>query len=212
MSTMALVGLLLVAQLPLAEAEPVVSPRVVETPPSHAIWFSPTGWLLVPVSLAVQQQVTAWLNVGFSAELSTGTALSLEAAVVLFPINSVRGDVGFRETGYAFSFSLGPQFSFGDRPLSGLFVQPKIVVEVQPNVQAIGQTVIAHSEQIGADVGYQIMAGGAYVSLVVGLSAGYGFSQSDSFAGPYLTNNGGSVSDRFVLGFNLHLVRLGFRF
>ena len=185
------------AALTAASPEPE-SPRV-------AVWAQPIGALVLVPALFRYGTSIGWLSAGVTVPFGS-FELSLDAALVLYYQRT-----RFPVTGFGFSASVGPQFSFGDAPLTGFFVRPKYVIDVAPDVPTSSSPRTMWSHQVGLDAGYQFSTPRLYLALHAGISAGYGFNQDeDLFGGPQPEGRTLlPLRDKFVLGLNLHLLKIG---
>jgi len=201
----------------LLTASPEVPPTSTPAEPRYALWMQPVGTALFGL-----YGQAFYLPLGMNVPLSGKTSLALELTPVLGTWRSEYDDAP-NDTGrhWRVAAAAGPLFSFGDGPLSGPFIEPKLM------------TVLAHDSdygydgssikggtsfelQAGLDVGWQFSAGGWYFTPMLGASAGYCFNCSgsardweSSLVTPMARSYSMERHGRAVFNVNLNLLRLG---
>lgn len=197
-----------------------------ESPARRAFWVQPIGTAVL--GLALQESPALYLPLGANLPVWEGssTSLGVELTVTTGSMRSTyEGDSGRPVPNYwRVLAAAGPVFSLTGRPLSGPFVQPKLLANFSYEPE-YGYDLDDHlggasvEVQLGLDLGWQFTSGNWYIAPVLGASAGYGFNMPrgggtsgfepsrvlhPQFVG-YGTRRGASP----VIGLNLNLLRLG---
>lgn len=203
------------------DAPATTTPVPVENPtPRTSVWVQPVGTVLFGL---FGQAV--YLPLGANVPLSEKTTLALELTPVVGSWRSIY-DTSEPDRGQHWRVlaAAGPVFSFGRGPLSGPFIQPKLmtVLAYDPNyaydeVRITGG--VSFELQVGLDVGWQFTAGDWYVAPMLGASAGYCLNCSgdsrdfvSSLITPMAREYSSQRGPRPVLNLNLNLLRIGTAF
>lgn len=221
-----MISLLSALVLAAAPAEP---PRPAEpaspSSPAHryAVWTQPVGTVVSGLAGG-----PVYIPVGANVPLSGSTSLGMELTLVY---GSMRDPEDEKLGAPPVSFwrvlaAVGPVFSLRGEPLSGPFLQPKLIgiYSLEPAYAFGAESHSAGSSmevQLGMDVGWQFSFGDWYVAPVVGVSAGYcfncavdggsGFEPSHVLA-PRVYGYSQTRESLPVLGLNLNLLRAGTSF
>jgi hypothetical protein len=213
----ALLSALVLAAAPTEPATPSKpTPRV-------ALWAQPVGTVVSGLTGG-----PVYIPVGANVPLSGSTSLGLELSLVYGSMREPEDEV-LGAAPLAFwrvLAAVGPVFSLRDEPLSGPFLQPKVIAlysrEPDYAFEALAHQGGSSLElQLGLDVGWQFSFGDWYVAPVVGVSAGYCFDCSvdgdatfepSHFLAPRVYGYSTRRDSRAVVGLNLNLLRAGTRF
>lgn len=194
--------------------------------PRRAFWVQPIGTALL--GLPIQDSPALYLPLGANLPVweDSSTSLGVELTVVTGSMRSTYEGNSSRPVPnyWRVLAAVGPVFSLTGRPLSGPFVQPKLLTNFSYEPE-YGYDMTDHSGgpsvevQLGLDLGWQFTSGNWYIAPVLGASVGYGFNMPlgggttgfepsrvlpPQFVG-YETRRGASP----VIGINLNLLRLG---
>lgn len=203
-----------------APAEPVAPLK-----PAHraAVWTQPVGTVVSGLAGG-----PVYIPVGANVPLSGSTSLGLELSLVFGTMRDKEDDVlGASPLNFwRVLAAVGPVFSLRGEPLSGPFLQPKLIALYSREPDYAFEQVLhtggsSLELQLGLDVGWQFAFGDWYVAPVVGLSAGYCFNCSvegdgavepSHFLAPRVYGYSTRRDSRPVVGLNLNLLRAGTSF
>jgi hypothetical protein len=231
----ALLTTLLLAAAP--QVPGTATPAPTEAPAARrSVWIQPIGTAFV--GLAMRENSAFYLPLGANLPLGDNPSRSLGVELTV-TTGSMASTYEYRGGGsrsapnyWRVLAAAGPVYSLSGRPLSGPFVQPKLLTNFSYEPEygygdydhAGGASLELH---LGLDVGWQFTVGSVYIAPVLGLSVGYGFNMP---GGGRRTLSGGPafVPSRVlhpefvgyepmrgpapVLGINLNLLRLGTTF
>lgn len=198
------------------------TPVSVENPtPRASVWVQPVGTALF--GLFGQ---ALYLPLGVNVPLAEKTSLALELTPVVGSwrdnYDTFGPDKGLHWRVLA---AAGPVFSFGPGPLSGPFIEPKLITVLAYDPDYAYDEIrhkggVSFELQAGLDVGWQFAAGGWYFTPMIGASAGYCLNCSgdsrdwwvSSLIAPMAREYSAQRGPRPVLNFNLNLLRIGTAF
>lgn len=164
------------------------------------------------------------VSLGTQVRVTDALMLHADAALVWAPgTNPTQGE-DFR-AGTSVSFSLGPQFQLWGKGLKGLFLGPKVYGIYSDNNVRPPRSFIASGPRerwrtgeagVGVDLAFQWHFGRFFLGSVVGVSVGYALTPIPANIDIWSTFGGANMWDvpghgtGFVLGMNVHLLRVGF--
>ncbi len=218
-----MIATLLALVLAAGASEPAEPVSTAQAAPRAAVWTQPVGTVVSGLAGG-----PVYIPVGANVPLSGSTSLGLELSLVFGSMRAPEDDVfGAPPVNFwRVLAAVGPVFSLRGEPLSGPFLQPKVLAlySREPEYafeQVFHQGGTSLEVQLGLDAGWQFSFGDWYLAPVVGLSAGYCFNcavEGDSglepshFLAPRVYGYSSQRDSRPVLGLNLNLLRAGTRF
>ncbi len=215
-----------------AQPEEVLPPLAVEdqsdvpAPPprkraySAMVWLQPVG-LVFGLTRANEPGTRGrpMLYLPIGADASVNRQLDLVAEFTL-NIGHDSCDLGNCRTYQGWWVTFGANWRpFDGQWVKGFFVQPKLIFsqfdeqtfKMSPSLPPVDFGGTSRQLHLGADVGYQLVLGRLYFALLVGVSGGYCANCAENRLAPmwgYAT----SRSNRFTVGYNLNLLRMGWVF
>lgn len=217
----ALLLALLLATSP--EAPTSAPPAPIEaSAPRRTFWVQPIGTAI----LGLIPNSAFYLPLGAHLPLGEGSSTSLGVELTL-TTGSMRSSHEFTSTRpipdyWRVLAAAGPVFSLSGRPLSGPFVQPKLITHFsyEPDYIAgdfVSVGGLSAELRLGVDLGWQFTVGNLYLAPVLGVSAGYGFNmprvgenlEPSRVLHPQLVGYSAKRGTAPVLGVNLNLLRIG---
>ncbi len=184
--------------------------------PRYSVWVQPVGTLLFGL-----YGQALYLPLGANVPLSDKTSLAIEVTPVVgtwaYDKSWAREDARH----WRMSVAAGPVFSFGSGPLSGPFIEPKLVTIFAYDPDYADDEIrlkggMSFEARVGLDLGWQFSGGGWYVTPMIGASAGYCLNCSGDWVSSLITPMAREYSDkrgsRPVLNLNLNLLRIGTSF
>ncbi len=183
-------------------------------PPKTAVWIQPVGTVVVPL-------VTSLTSLGGSSH--AWNMFSAGATHDLGPIDLVsefgwarttRVNIGSGEeisVAMGLWLALGVALHTGNESLSGFFFEPRLQLGLL--YEAMSRFRTSYTVQLGLNVGYQwVIARRLYIALILGGSIGVGSAQDNVLEGPLFSGVFAPQPISMVVGFNAHLLRIGFAF
>ncbi len=188
-----------------------------------AVWISPIGTVVgAGVTGLSGGLMTAWyLPVGGSVSVGSSWALVGEASL-LVGSNGKDEPENQLHRWHGFWASLGPAIQIPSTEAnSSFFVQPKIQVASFTDSATFNATGInplrstarfGTSVQVGpaVDFGYQLTIGHLYLALALGANLGYCFNCGDSAISGVPWGISTTRSNKFTVGANFNLLRIGY--
>jgi hypothetical protein len=195
-------------------------PVTPNTPPAetprlrHALWVQPVGTVLFGLADVF------YVPLGANLPLTEKTSLALELTPVVGSwVYDATWTPPERAIYWRVLAAAGPLLSFGDGPLSGPFVEPKLIAIVAADPDYAEDMIrlqwgMSFEMQLGLDVGWQFSGAGWYVAPMLGASAGYCFNctgESRDRTSSLITPMAKEYSDRrgHRPVVNLNLLRIG---
>ncbi len=210
-------------------ASPVVPSPIESAPaevPRRVFWVEPLGTAVL--GLGLLESSAFYLPLGANLPLGeSSTSLGVELTLTMGSMRASTHQGGTQSIPpYARVLAAaGPVFSLSGRPLSGFFLQPKLITHYSYEpAYFFGDFEHAGGSslelRLGLDVGWQFLVGNLYFAPVFGLSAGYGFNmpkagedlEPSRVLPPGFVGYGRTRRSAPVLGLNLNLLRVGATF